>query len=100
AIGGEFAHGLIAAVSTLPEQDLKGGLAQLVFAELVFQRGVPPDASYRFKHALVRDAAYDSLLRSCRRQLHARIARVLEDQFPNIAATAPETLAHHFTEAG
>jgi tetratricopeptide (TPR) repeat protein len=99
AIGGEFAYGLIAAVSALPEQDLKAGLAQLVGAELIFQRGVPPDASYRFKHALVQDAAYDSLLRSRRQQLHRQIARVLEEQFPNIAATAPETLAHHFTEA-
>ena len=100
AIGGEFAHGLIAAVSTLPEQILEAGLAQLVAAELIFQRGVPPDASYRFKHALVQDAAYNTLLRSRRQQLHAQIAHGLEEQFPNIVATAPETLAHHFAEAG
>jgi len=100
AIGGEFSYGLIAAVSALPEQGLKAGLAQLVAAELIFERGAPPDATYRFKHTLVQDAAYASLLRSRRQELHSRIARVLEDQFPSIAATAPETLAHHHAEAG
>jgi class 3 adenylate cyclase/tetratricopeptide (TPR) repeat protein len=100
AIGGEFSYGLMAAVSDLPEHDLNGALAQLVAAELIFQRGAPPDATYRFKHTLVQDAAYDSLLRGQRQLLHARIAGVLDEKFPNVAATAPETLAHHYGEAG
>jgi predicted ATPase/class 3 adenylate cyclase len=100
AIGVEFSYGLIAAVSAVPAPDLQAGLAQLVAAELIFQRGVPPDAYYRFKHALVRDAAYGSLLREPRHLLHGKIARALEEKFPGAAATAPETLAHHYVEAG
>ena len=100
AIGGEFSYGLMAAVSALPEHDLNGALAQLVAAELIFQRGAPPDATFRFKHTLVQDAAYNSLLRGRRQLLHARIAGVLEDRFPNVVATAPGTLAHHYAEAG
>ncbi len=100
AIGGEFPYALMAAVSDLPEQGLNGALAQLVDAELIFQRGTPPDATYRFKHTLVQDAAYDSLPRDQRQRLHARIAGVLEERFPNIGATAPGTLAHHCAEAG
>jgi predicted ATPase/class 3 adenylate cyclase len=100
SIGVEFAYGLIAAVSALPEQDLKAGLRQLVAAELIFQRGTPPDATYRFKHTLVRDAAYASLLRNRRQVLHKRIAGVIEEQFPAIAAASPGTLAHHYAEAG
>ena len=100
AIGREFTYELIAAVGGLQEQDLRTALAQLVGAELIFQRGVPPDAKYIFKHALVQDAAYASLLRSRRRQIHAQIAQVLEDQFPEVLASEPEMLAHHFTEAG
>jgi DNA-binding winged helix-turn-helix (wHTH) protein/tetratricopeptide (TPR) repeat protein len=100
AIGGDFSYGVIAAVSALPEQDLRDGLAQLVAAELIFQRGVPPDATYRFKHSLVRDAAYNGLVTDRRQVLHGRIARTLEEQFPAIAATVPGTLAHHHAEAG
>ena len=100
AIGREFSYSLIAAVAGLPEQDLRAALAQLVAAELVFQRGVPPDAKYLFKHALVQDAAYASLVRSRRQQLHAQIARALEEQFPDVVASEPEVLAHHFTAAG
>jgi predicted ATPase len=99
-IGREFSYPLIAAAAALPEQSLRGSLSQLVEAELIFQRGVPPDATYQFKHALVQDAAYASLVRSRRRQLHSQIARALEERFPDIVATEPETLAHHFTEAG
>jgi DNA-binding winged helix-turn-helix (wHTH) protein/class 3 adenylate cyclase/tetratricopeptide (TPR) repeat protein len=99
AIGEEFSYGLMSAVSDLPEHELNAALAQLVAAELIFQRGEPPDATYRFKHTLVHDAAYDSLPRAPRRQLHARIAGVIEDKFPNLVATAPGTLAHHYAEA-
>jgi DNA-binding winged helix-turn-helix (wHTH) protein/tetratricopeptide (TPR) repeat protein len=99
-IGGDFSYPLLAAVSALPDQDLKAGLAQLVAAELILQRGTPPDATYRFKHTLVQDAAYNSLLRGRRQLLNAEIARVLEDRFPNIVATAPGTLANHYVEAG
>ena len=69
-------------------------------AELVFRRGEPPEATYTFKHALVRDAAYESLLKSRRQQLHARIAEALEERFPETARREPELLAHHCTEAG
>ena len=75
-------------------------LAQLEQAELVFRRGEPPEAVYSFKHALVRDAAYESLLKSRRQQLHGQIARALEERFPDIVASQPEIVAHHFTEAG
>jgi DNA-binding winged helix-turn-helix (wHTH) protein/tetratricopeptide (TPR) repeat protein len=99
-IGRGFSHTLIAAVSALPAQDLTEALAEIVDAELVFRRGTPPHASYQFKHALVQDAAYSSLVRERRQQLHAAIARVLEDQFPDVVAAEPHTLAHHLTEAG
>jgi len=79
---------------------LKHALAQLEQAELVFRRGEPPEAVYSFKHVLVRDAAYESLLRSRRQQLHGQIARTLEDKFSAIVASQPEIAAHHFTEAG
>jgi class 3 adenylate cyclase/predicted ATPase len=100
AIGREFSYALIAAVVEVPERALRDALAQLVGAELIFQRGLPPDSSYLFKHALVQDAVYASLVRSRRRQLHADIAHVLEAQFADVAASEPEVLAHHFTAAG
>jgi class 3 adenylate cyclase/tetratricopeptide (TPR) repeat protein len=100
AIGREFPYGLIAAVSALPERDLQAALLQLVGAELIFQRGTPPDATYLFKHALVQEAAYGSLVRSRRQQLHGHIARTLEERYPDIVATEPELAAYHFTEAG
>jgi predicted ATPase len=99
-IGREFSYPLIAAVAMLSERDLNAALAQLVGAELIFQRGVPPDATYQFKHALVQDAAYASLVRSRRQQFHGQIAQVLEEQFPDVVASEPEVLAHHFTAAG
>ena len=77
---------------------LSAALAQLAAAELIFQRGVPPDATYQFKHALVQDAAYTSLVRSRRQQLHGQIAKALEQQFPEVVASEPEVLAHHFTQ--
>jgi predicted ATPase len=99
-IGREFAYQLLAAVSLRGDDALRDALAQLVRSELVFHRGQPPQAVYTFKHALVQDTAYQSLLKSRRRQLHARIAEVLEQRFPDRAAAEPELLAHHFTEAG
>jgi class 3 adenylate cyclase len=97
AIGREFAYPLLAAVAPVGERDLQLALQQLIDAELVFRRDTPPQATYSFKHALVQEAAYGSLLRSRRLQLHARIAAVLEQQ--DVAAE-PELLAHHYTHAG
>jgi class 3 adenylate cyclase/predicted ATPase len=99
-IGRTFAYELLQAVSPLDEATLQHGLRQLVEAELVYQQGVPPQATYTFKHALIQDAAYQSLLRSTRQQYHQRIAQVLAEQFPEIAETQPELLAQHYTEAG
>ena len=99
-IGREFSYELLAAVAKKPEADLQGALSQLTSAGLVFVRGRPPDAVYSFKHALVRDAAYGTLLRSRRQQLHAQIANVIESQFSKIAEAQPELLAHHCTQAG
>ena len=99
AIGREFSYALLAAVAGRPEAELQAALDQLVASELVFRRGTPPDATYTFKHALVQEAAYGTLLKSHRQQLHARIAKVLEDQFPETADAQPELLAYHCTEA-
>jgi predicted ATPase len=99
-LGREFAYELLAAVSLLCEEALQDALDQLVHAGLLFRRGTPPEASYRFKHALVQDAAYASLLKSTRQQLHTRTATVLKGQFPALADAEPEVLAHHYTEAG
>ena len=79
---------------------MQRGLHQLVEAEFLYQRGLPPQATYTFKHALIQDAAYQSLLRSTRQQYHQRIAQVLAVQFPEVVETQPELLAHHYTEAG
>ena len=91
---------LLQAVSPLDEATLQQGLRQLVEAELVYQRGVPPQATYMFKHALIQDTAYQSLLRSTRQQYHQRIAQALEAQFPETVATQPELVAQHYTAAG
>ena len=99
-IGREFAYPLLAKVSPLPEPELRGALDRLAAAELVFRRGMPPEASYTFKHALVRDAAHESLLKTHRQELHARIVRALEECFPETADTEPELLAQHCVEAG
>jgi predicted ATPase len=100
AIGREFSHVLLAAVADRPEPELNAALEQLVNSELVFRRGRPPEATSSFKHALVQDAAYQSLLRSKRQQLHSRIAQVFEQQFPDVGENRPEVLARHFTDAG
>src|SRR5215470_10821996 len=99
ALGRHFSHELISAVAPMPQQQLDDALAHLVSAELIFRRGSPPDAEYTFKHALVQDAAYSTLLRSRRQQLHARIVQVLEQRFPATGETHLELLAHHTTQA-
>ena len=100
AIGREFSHALLAAVVRKPEAELGSALDRLIAAGLLFRQGVPPHATYLFKHALVQDAAYGTLLREPRRALHARIAETLESQFAEIAENQPELLARHCTEAG
>jgi predicted ATPase len=100
AIGREFSHALLSAALSRPEQELASSLDRLIHAGLLFRQGVPPHAAYLFKHALVQDAAYGTLLREPRRALHARIAETLEVQFPEIAENQPELLARHCTEAG
>jgi tetratricopeptide (TPR) repeat protein len=100
AIGREFSYELIAAVAPMPQAQLDDSLVQLGASGLAFRRGTPPDAVYMFKHALVQDAAYDSLLKSRRQELHAKIARVIEERFATVKVTEPEVLAHHFTQAG
>ncbi len=98
-IGREFSYELLHAVSPLDDRALQNGLRQLVEAELLYQRGAPPQATYLFKHALIQDTAYQSLLKSRRQQLHQQIAQVLEERFPDTKDMQPELLAHHYTEA-
>ena len=100
AIGREFSHALLAAVMRKSEAELGSALDRLIAAGLLFRQGMPPHATYLFKHALVQDAAYGTLLREPRRALHARIAETLESQFAEIAESQPELLARHCTEAG
>ena len=101
ALGREFSYEVMRAVADwLPEPYLKQALAGLVQSELLHHRGEPPDAVYVFKHALLQDAAHETLLRSKRRELHARIAAVLEESFPEVPDQQPGLLAHHYTEAG
>ena len=99
-LGREFSYDLLQAVSPWDEATLRRGLHQLVEAEFLYQQGLPPQATYLFKHALIQEAAYQSLLRSTRQQHHRRIAQVLEERFPETCETKPELLAHHYTEAG
>jgi class 3 adenylate cyclase/tetratricopeptide (TPR) repeat protein len=99
-VGREFSYELLSVVAGLPKKKLDEALAQLVESELVFCRGEVPQAIYTFKHVLVRDAAYSGLLKSRRAQLHAAIASAFEQRFPEIIQAEPETLAHHFMEAG
>jgi predicted ATPase/class 3 adenylate cyclase len=98
-LGRIFDHTLLAAISPLDDAALNQALDQLVGAGLMYRRGMGPDQSYEFKHALVQDAAYQSLLNSTRQQFHGRIAQVLEERFPAITETQPELLAHHLAEA-
>jgi predicted ATPase len=100
ALGREFPHALLTAVAGKPDAELEAALGRIVAAGLLFRRSVPPHATYLFKHALVQDAAYGTLLREPRRALHAKIAVTLESQFAEIAENQPEVLARHCTEAG
>jgi class 3 adenylate cyclase/predicted ATPase len=100
AIGREFSHRLIEILAGKSQVELETGLYRLIDAGLLFRRGVPPDANYTFKHALVQDAAYSTLLREHRRGLHAKIAQALETQFADTAERQPELLARHYTDAG
>jgi class 3 adenylate cyclase/tetratricopeptide (TPR) repeat protein len=99
-LGREFAYPLLRAVSAAPEAELRADLAKLAEAELIYERGAPPEATYRFKHALTQDAAYEALLKSRRRELHALAARTIVDQFADLAEAQPEVLARHWTAAG
>jgi class 3 adenylate cyclase len=99
-LGREFAYELIQAVSPMDDATVQRGLAQLVDAELLYQRGRPPQARYLFKHALIQETAYQSLLKSTRQQYHQRSAQMVEAKFPEIVETQPELVARHYTEAG
>jgi tetratricopeptide (TPR) repeat protein len=99
-LGREFPYEVLRAVATVNDVELEHALAQLVEAELLYQQGLPPQVIYRFKHALIQEAAYQSLLKSTRQHAHQRIAQVLETQFPQTIEVQPELLAHHYTEAG
>jgi len=100
AIGREFSYPLLRAVAGRDEAALRAALAQLEEAELLFRSGMPPDARYTFKHALVQDTAYETLLKSRRQILHRQIADALRGEFTAVAAAEPELVAHHFTQAG
>ena len=100
AIGREFSHALLAFVARMPDAQLAAALDRLLQSGLMSRQGAPPDSTYLFKHALVQDAAYGTLLREPRRALHARIAEGLELQFPDVTESQPELLARHFTQAG
>jgi class 3 adenylate cyclase/tetratricopeptide (TPR) repeat protein len=99
-IGHEFSYELISAIALMEQAQLDDSLARLTESGLALRRGTPPDATYTFKHALVQDAAYDSLLKRRRQELHGKIARVIEQRFPRIMEIEPEVLAHHYTEMG
>jgi class 3 adenylate cyclase len=100
AIGREFSHELLAAVACKPEEELTLSLDRLTAAGLLFRRGIPPHATYAFKHGLVRDAAYSTLLRGRRQELHRQIVSVLQREFAELVVSQPELLAHHCSEAG
>ena len=99
-IGGEFSYELLRAVHLDSESELERELRKLTDADLLYFRGIPPDATYRFKHALIRDAAYEALLKSRRKELHGLIARTIDEKFPDIKQARPEVLARHWSEAG
>jgi len=100
AIGREFSHDLLAAVACKPREELSLALDRLLAAGLLFKQGVPPHANYAFKHALVRDAAYSTLLRGRRQELHRQVVSVLQHEFAELVAVEPEVLAHHCSEGG
>jgi len=99
-LGRTFSHELLATISPLREEDLHAAIQELASSELVFQHGMPPWATYTFKHALIQDAAYASLLKSKRQKLHQRIAEALLVNFPDVGENEPELVARHYTQAG
>jgi class 3 adenylate cyclase len=99
-IGAEFSYQLLHAVHPLPEAELQAALRQLTEAELLYVQGIVPDANYQFKHALIRDAAYEALLKSRRRELHRQVALTIDEKFPTLKEAHPEVLARHWAEAG
>jgi class 3 adenylate cyclase len=99
-IGAEFSYELLHAVYPIAEQDLQAALRSATDADLIYARGLPPDVIYQFKHALIRDAAYEALLKSRRKELHRKVALMIENKFPSLPETHPEILARHWTEAG
>jgi class 3 adenylate cyclase/predicted ATPase len=98
-IGRGFSYGLLRTFTGLEDTALQAALEQLAGADIVLVQGLPPDSDYRFKHALIQDAAYENLLKSRRQMLHRRVAEILRDRFPDLAAAEPEVVAHHFTQA-
>src|SRR5215813_11345545 len=99
-IGHGFSYGLLRTLAGMADTALQAALEQLAEADILLVQGLPPDCDYRFKHALIQDAAYENLLKSRRQGLHRRVAEILRDRFPDRAAAEPEVLAHHFTQAG
>jgi class 3 adenylate cyclase/tetratricopeptide (TPR) repeat protein len=99
-IGGEFSYELLRAIHPMAESDLQAALRKLADAELLYVSGIVPEATYEFKHALIRDAAYEALLKSRRRELHQEVARTIDERFPALKEAHPEMLARHWTEAG
>src|SRR6202023_543770 len=98
-LGREFAYDMISALAGIEKDMLQSGLGQLVADELLYQRRTPPRSRYLFNHALIQEAAYQSLLKRPRQQYHERAAKLLEDRFPEVASTQPELVGHHYTEA-
>src|SRR5262249_33967536 len=99
-LGREFSYELLQAVSSMPEAELQAALTKLTDAELIYARGIAPEAQYQFKHALIQDAAYEALLKSSRKELHRRTAETLTQRFAAVAEVQPEVLARHFADAG
>ena len=99
-IGRGFSYGLLRDVAGMEDAPLQAALEKLADADIVLVQGLPPESDYRFKHALIQDAAYENLLKSRRQVLHRRVAEILRDRFADTAAAEPEALAYHFTQAG
>ena len=99
-IGRGFSYGLLRALAGMEDAALQAALEKLADADIVLVQGLPPESDYRFKHALIQDAAYENLLKSRRQVLHRRVAEILRDRFAATAAAEPEALAYHFTQAG
>ena len=99
-IGRDFSYELLAAVATIPDTQMQEALLKLADAELIYARGIPPEATYQFKHALIQDAAYEGLLKTRRKEMHRRVAQTIVDKFPAMASARAETIARHWTDAG